>query len=324
MTHLPATHALLGPSAGAVLACDVGGTDIKIALVDAEGSVIGLRRAKSRLNGQYRASDISRLVGMLATDLRAEHPDVVPLSAGVSVPGIVDESAGVCVYSRNLEWRDEPVRDLMERSLGLPVSLGHDVRSAGLAELTIGAGAGFRNAVVIVVGTGVASAIMVDGHPLVSGGYAGELGQTPISLEDGALPLEDVASAAAIARRYSARAGTNVAGSREVVELKLAGDLDAHYVWLEAIDALAHSIVQCASIIAPEIVVIGGGLALAGNELLIPLRTRVEGLLTTQRSPRIVLARFGGEAGLYGAAIGARELNVIALGSASPIDRSAP
>src|SRR5690606_16429772 len=137
---------------------------------------------------------------------------------GVVVPGIVDADAGIGVFSSNLSWSDAPIRDLARAEFALPVAFDHDVRAASWAEYRIGGAREYANAVVIVIGTGIAGAILVDGEPYTAGGYAGEIGHSPIA--DGPpCPcgargcLETVASAGAIARRYTETTGIEAGGA---------------------------------------------------------------------------------------------------------------
>ncbi|WGD38031.1 ROK family protein [Lysinibacter sp. HNR] len=318
----------LGKHQHAVLACDVGGTDIKISLMDTLGRLIGLRRVPTARGGDHKAHTVAALIAQVLSELRQEHPAVVPASAGISVPGIVDEENGTCVYSRNLGWRDVPIRDILSERLGLPVALGHDVRSAGLAELTLGPHRGARNAVIMIIGTGIAGAIVADGRPVVSGGYAGEIGQGRVSSytnttatrlgqtpPNAPIPLlEDIASARGIARQYHERSGNPTTDSREVLRLMESGDAVARDVWNEAVDALAEAISQCASITAPEVVILGGGLSEAGEALIDPIRARLSALLAVQRNPRIASASLGGNAGLIGSALLGRSLSTVRAG----------
>jgi glucokinase len=187
----------------------------------------------------------------------------------------------------------------------LPVVLGHDVRTAALAETRVGAARGISDVVYLSIGTGIAAGIVLGGRLHAGGGYAGEIGHTPAGHDEpcacgGAGCLEAIASAAAIARRYTARSGRPVAGAKEVLR---PGDADALAVWDEALDALAAALGWIASVIAPEVVVIGGGLSQAGDALLDPLNARIPRHLTFQRVPRLVPAALGDRAGCIGAAL---------------------
>ncbi|PWC04976.1 ROK family protein [Agromyces badenianii] len=309
-THAPT---LLGPG-DAVLAFDVGGTDTKSALVDASGRVLGLRRTPTPLDPSDPAATIVAKLASLAGEHLAGAPGVRPMAAAISVPGLVDEVTGVGMFASNLGWRDAPIRSLAEAALGLPVAFGHDVRAAGDAEHRLGAARAYGDVVVLAIGTGIASALVLGGRPYAGGGYAGEIGH---SLADpfgepcacGAIGcLETIASAGAIARRYSAASGTPVAGAREVLDAATAGDPVARRVWDDAVEALAEALARLVAVLAPEAVVIGGGLAQAGHALFSPLGERLDALLSFHRRPVLVHAELGDDAGLLGTALAARDL----------------
>ena len=308
-----AEAAPLGPGA-AVLAFDVGGTDMKSAIVDAEGRVVGLRRTPTpRDSGDPAGAIVAALAG-LARLHRSEAPGVQPIAAGVSVPGLVDERAGVGIFASNLGWRDAPIRELADRALGLPVAFGHDVRAAGDAEHRLGAARGLGDVVVLAIGTGIAGSLVLDGRPYSGGGFAGELGHA-LSDPDGDPCtcgargcLETIASAGAIARRYAAASGNSVPGAREVLAAAQSGDADAVRIWDDAVRALAEAIARLVASIAPEAVVIGGGLAQAGPALFEPLGERLDGILSFHRRPALIRARLGDDAGLLGTALAARDL----------------
>ncbi|WP_255482249.1 ROK family protein [Pseudarthrobacter sp. NBSH8] len=300
----------LGPASAAVLAFDVGGTDMKAGIVDASGAIRGLRRVATPVGGSRTAVAVLDTLGGIAAELSQEFPDIPLQAAGLTVPGLVDSAAGIGIYSANLPWRDFPFTAEAERRLGLPVAFGHDVASAGSAELLFGAARGFSDVVVMILGTGIAGAVFSGGQPVAAGGYAGELGHAlvPDPSGKGTAILESVGSAGAIAQRYAGMTGTAVDGAKAVLELTRSGDVTAQQVWADAIDALAFSIAQCVNIIGTEAVVLGGGLSEAGDELLAPLRRRVDELLTFHRRPRIMPAQLGQNAGLIGAALNARTL----------------
>lgn len=299
-----------GAQGTAVLAFDVGGTHIKSGLFDASGTLRTFRRISTPLDRAKPAEAVLETVAALAREVAAEVPDVRVDAAGIVVPGIVDPAAGTAVYSANLGWRNYPFAREAERQLGMPVSFGHDVSAAGDAELALGAAKGFRNAMVVVAGTGIAAAVFCEGIRVTAGGYAGEIGQALVPAASGDAPavLESIASAAAIARRYAAQSGHPVPGAKEVLSRARAGDPIAARVWAEAVDALAFSLAQCTNLIGTEAFIIGGGLSEAGDALLVPLRDRVDKWLTADRQPRILPAALGQDAGLIGAALNAREL----------------
>lgn len=301
----------LGPG-DAVLAFDVGGTDTKSALVDGAGRVLGLRRTPTPRAGDRTAEAVVDRVAELAVELRAAHPGVQPVATGLLVPGVVDPDRGVGVFASNLGWRDAPIRDLAEAALGLPVAFHHDVTAASLAEHRLGAAQAYDDVVVLVIGTGIAGALILDGRPHLGGGYAGEIGHSPVA-EGPRCPcgargcLETIASAGAIARRYAERSGSRIDGAREVLARAEAGDAVAREVWESAIDALGFAVAQLAATVAPQAIVIGGGLSRAGDALFAPLTARMNERLSFHRRPLLVPARLGDDAGLLGAALVARE-----------------
>lgn len=295
----------------AVLAFDVGGTDMKAGIVLPSGRIVGLQRLATPRAPEDPGEAVVRKITELAAVYRDRYRDYPFSAAGLIVPGLVDEAKGIGILSVNLGWTDFPFAARAQAELGLPVAFGHDVGAAGEAEFRFGAARGAADAVVLVVGTGIAAAVFSDGRRLAGGGYAGELGHAPVPDPDRpgtTTILEAVGSAGAVAARYAAATGRSVDGAQGVLALATAGDRVAGRVWNQAIDALAFGIVQCVSILGTETIVIGGGISQAGETLLGPLRTRVEALLSIHRRPLIVPASLGQDAGLIGSALKAREL----------------
>src|SRR6478609_5516059 len=220
---------------GLALAVDVGGTTIKAELVDSAGTVV---TAEQRPTPQgHQALDVIAEVGHTLLEKRS---DARVVGAGVVVPGLVDRVAGVATYSANIGWRDLE----LVRSLGaewrVPVRIANDVAAGGVAEHRLGAGVGTQDLVFVCIGTGIAASIVSGGH-LVTGhrGEAAEVGHLAVRSgvpcacgRDGC--LEAVASAAAIARRYTELSGHEVTGARDVVE-RLSTDAFARQVWQDAV-----------------------------------------------------------------------------------------
>ncbi len=314
--------ATLGQGA-AVLAFDVGGTDTKAALIDGSGTVLGLSRTPTPHRGAETAAAVLDHVVSFAEAVQRQYPWVLPAAAGFVVPGLVDDDNGVALHAANLDWNDVPFKRLAEERLRMPVAFFHDVRGAGEAEHRLGAARPYSDVVVMVIGTGIASAIFLDGRPHLAGGYAGEIGHSIVDPGGQQCPcgargcLETVSSAGAIVRRYSERTGIRPDGAKDVLARADRGDADARAVWNEALDALALSIAQITATLAPRAVVIGGGLAQAGDALFVPLRERLDGLLSFHRRPELVPALIGENAGLLGAALRARDLALSPPGGAS-------
>jgi glucokinase len=298
--------------AGVVVACDVGGTGIKAGLVDAAGRVHQAVTVPTPVvdgDGDATAKAVLDQVAGLVADLSAAGGARAVAGVGVIVPGLVDAAAGMALYAENLGWKDVPFTARLAEATGLPVAFDHDVRAAGAAEQRFGAGRGHRDVAFVPIGTGISAALMLDGQPYAGGGWAGEIGHIDVG---SGLPcpcgargcLETVASAAAIARRYTSRSGRSVAGALEVASRLGDGDPDALTVWDEAVDALAFVLAVTAAVAAPELIIIGGGLSGAGDVLLEPLRRGVAARVTPpQRQPELVPAALGEQAGLLGAAL---------------------
>jgi glucokinase len=287
-----------------VVAVDVGGTDIKGALVDGDARRLAERSLPTPLDGARTAERVLDAVAGLIEELR--DPGVA--AVGLAVPGLVDDRRGVAVFSENLYWTEVPFAAEIADRCGLPAVLGHDVRTGALAETRLGAARGLQDVVFLPIGTGIAAGLVLGGRIHVADGYAGEIGHTDAGHDEPCACgrsgcLEAIASAAAIARRYSARSGRRVAGAADVVRAAATGDPDAQVVWDEALDALAAALAWLASVLAPEAVVIGGGLSRAGDALLDPLNARIPRHLSFQRVPRLVPAALGDRAGCMGAGL---------------------
>ncbi|KUL35100.1 ROK family transcriptional regulator [Streptomyces sp. NRRL F-4489] len=300
-----------------VIALDVGGTGMKAALAGADGTLLHEAR---RPTGRERGPEavVASILGFAAElrDLGRERFGTTASAAGVAVPGIVDEAAGTAVYAANLGWRDVPLRSLLsERLGGVPVALGHDVRAGGLAEGRIGAGRDADRFLFVPLGTGIAGAIGIGGRIEAGAhGGAGEIGH--ITVRPGGREcgcgrrgcLETLASAAAVGRDWAAACGDPEAGADGCAAAVRAGDTRAREVWQHAVDALADGLVTGLTLLDPRTVIIGGGLAEAGDTLFVPLREAVARRVTFQRLPSIVPAALGDAAGCLGAGLLAWDL----------------
>jgi glucokinase len=296
--------------ADVVVALDVGGTGMKCALVRPDGTV---HHAERHPTGAARGGDavvatILDVAASLADRARAD--GLTPVAAGVAVPGVVDEATGTAVWAANIGFRDVPLRRLMSERLGVPAALGHDVRVGGIAEARLGAGRGQRHVLFIAIGTGIAAAHVVDGHAFAGAhGAAGEVGHVvvrpggPTCGCGGRGCLESVASASAIGRRYAELSGITGSAAADVAARAAAGEELAVEVWREAVDALADGLLTAQALYDAGIVVLGGGLAEAGEGLLTPLRVALDSKVTFHRMPAIARAGLGDNAGCLGAAL---------------------
>ncbi len=289
-----------------IVALDVGGTSIKGAVLARDLERVATVRRPTPHGDAAVGAVLDTVDELMAkAESRAE-------AVGIAVPGIVDDERGVAVWSENIGWRDVPFRDLVRQRTGLPVAVGHDVRAGGTAELRLGAARGTRNSLVMPIGTGIAAAMVVDGHLCVGNGYAGEIGHMSVGADEpcvcgGTGCLEAVASGPAVAREYARRTGRE-ASADAVAALVAEGDPDACAVWTATVGWLATALAAATSLIAPEVIVIGGGLSRAGDLLLTPLVEELDRRLTFHRRPRLTIASFGDEAGCMGAGLWARDL----------------
>ena len=296
-----------------ILAVDVGGTDTKSALLDSTTTLQDIQRRPTAVRAEGSGDAVVETVVGILADYRAAWPGKKIRAVGLIAPGLVDERNGVGLFSSNLGWRNYPFADRVSGVTGLPVTFGHDVGAAADAEVRMGAAQGHADVVVMIIGTGIAGAVFCGGRRVLGGGYAGELGHAQVPGGErcpcGAQGcLETVGSARAIARRYTERSGRAVEGAREVLQLKEAGDAHAAGVVAEAVDALAFNICQLSAVLGTEAVVIGGGLAQAGEQLFGPLAAEVGKRLSFHRRPLLLAARMGQDAGLIGAGLRARDL----------------
>lgn len=296
----------------AVVAIDVGGTELKHAVFDAAGCASAIARVPMPPSLEDAGGWVIDRAAEVLDSTREARPDLSIRALGLVVPGDVDVSAGVGVSAGNLGWRSYPFVDAGEARLGVPIGFEHDVAAAAIAEVRHGAARSASRPLVVTIGTGIAVVCFSDGALLLGGGRTGELGHTRVA--DGPRCvcgaqgcLEAVASAAAIARNYGARTGTAVEGSREVLARAEAGDIEAIAVWDTAVDGLGDGLAHAVALLAPDRIVVGGGLAGAGDALLCPLAHRLSSRLSPIfRRPQLRSARFGGDAGLVGAALAAR------------------
>ncbi|GAA2614070.1 ROK family protein [Streptomyces tubercidicus] len=308
-----------------VIALDVGGTGMKAALVGVDTAPSGdtrpelLYEARRPTGREHGPEAVVEAVLGFAAELRelgTARYGTPAAAAGVAVPGIVDERSGTAVYAANLGWRDVPMRALLSEQLGgVPVALGHDVRTGGLAEGRIGAGREADRFLFVPLGTGIAGAIGIGGRIEAGAhGSAGEIGHIvvrPGGRECGCGQrgcLETLASAAAVGRDWAAACGDPRANAADAAKAVASGDPRAHAVWQNAVDALADGLVTGLTLLDPETLIIGGGLAEAGDTLFTPLREAVRRRVTFQRLPSIVPAALGDAAGCLGAGLLARDL----------------
>lgn len=290
-----------------VLAVDVGGTNIKCALFDRNLEILESRTLETPPRDSTGKAVVSAIT-MLTDELRKLHEIK---SIGLAVPGTLDESAGITHWAGNLGWKNVPVVSMLQESVGIPIAFKHDVRTGALAELRKGAMKGYTNGIFLPIGTGIACAIVLDGEIRSSDGFAGEVGHVDVNSDRVCVCgktgcLEATSSTLAISKAYEALSGKKKS-TLEIVN-EIDSDSIARKVYDEAISGLVRAVEILATIIAPEIIVLGGGLSMAGPRLISDLREKLDKELTFQRKPELVTSKYGIESGMYGCGIMAWEL----------------
>lgn len=294
-----------------VIGIDVGGTEFKGAVIDREGHI----RKKERRSAQREKGSEAVIQAILdfASDLSQVMEGSGVVGAGVAVPGLVDEQNGVALLSVNLGWKDVPLRNLLEERLGVKAVVGHDVRTASIAEGLIGAARGSNDYVLVTLGTGIGASVVLHGVPYLGvHGSAGELGHIVIQPDGPKCScgrrgcLETLASASAVVQHY--RDLTHCANdvtTRDVAERVNQGDEAAGQVWRQAVEALGMGMANYVTLLDPERIVIGGGMADAGQMLFDPLKAVLAREICFEPVPPVLPAALGNDAGYLGAALSA-------------------
>ncbi len=302
---------------------DLGGTFIKCGIVDEEGNILTKDKIPTGVGRSYWEviEDMANLIKKLAKEANVKIEGV-----GVGSPGMIDSVNGIVVYSNNFGWRNVPLKAELEKYLNVPVRVTNDANAAALGESFCGAGKKYRSMVLVTLGTGVGSGIVLDGKLFEGNGSAGaELGHMVIHTGGEKCTcgrygcLEAYASATALIRftRNAMKVHNGSVmwklcnGNLEVVDGKTAfdgmrqGDETATNVVKNYISNLAAGIVNIANIFRPEIILIGGGICKENEALLKPLREIMskelfggEGNVPVELS----VATLGNDAGICGAA----------------------
>lgn len=313
-----------GPARASV-GIDIGGTRTK-AVALAEGPALDRDGAGSDTAGNVRHVPEPQILaeavlptppdvaGTLVAHVRSvlEALEVEPGRLGLVVPGLVDDREGVARYAANLGFRDQPLREQLTRALGVPVAVGHDVRGGLYGEHRYGAARDERDVLFVPIGTGLAGALLAGGRVVTGSDWTGEVGHVVVEADGprcgcgGYGCLEAVAGGAALGRLWGEVVGGR-ATAEDLVAAVLAGDDRAIALWQRAIRSLAQVLAPVAAAAGSELVLIGGGLARAGEVLMAPLRERLDALLPG-RTVRLSVAELGDRAAALGAAAMAQDL----------------
>lgn len=296
------------PAGRYAIGLDLGGTTIFGAVVDGNGRIGA--SAEQATPVQAGPDAVLEAMEQMIRGLLEQVPGGRPLGIGLGIPGLLDRAAGLSVFSPNLFWHNVPVRPRFEAAFGLPVEMDNDVRCAALGEFHFGSGRGVRDLILLTLGTGIGSGIILDGRLYRGGaGMAGEIGHVALKA-DGPLCncgkrgcLEALASGTAIARRAQA-AGLPYGTARAVAAAAHAGDGGAIRLLQEVAEDLGLVLAAYINIMNPPRIVLGGGVALSGAVLLDPVRAVAEAntMPGIKGKCEIVTALLGDEAGAVGAA----------------------
>lgn len=322
------------------LAFDLGGTELRAALVSDEGSLLSFSVVPT--HAAEGPAAVIKQIELLATAVLTQTPDLFPVGIGVGAPGPLDPEAGIVIAPPTLAgWYEVPLADILSNRFQLPVRLENDANAAALGEWRYGAGRGARSMVFVTVSTGIGGGVIADGRILHGRrGLAAEIGHMTITNEGercfcGAIGcFEAVASGTALGRRATIRtrqsdgstlrklsADADVTG-RHVVEAARMGDARA----LEFLNAEARwlgiGFTNLLHLYSPDILVMGGGIShgfdLLQDAITATVRDRA---MPAYRDVPIVPAQLGRHAGLIGAAsLILRSEDKIGLGSLSPDD----
>lgn len=301
---------------------DIGGTKTLVAIGDDDGRALAERRLETRSSEggdqlvQRAAATLQELAGGSLSELRA---------LGVGALGPLRSSDGVLLDPPNLGWGTYPLAARLQRRTGVPTTIDNDCNAGALGELVAGAGRGAGALVYFGIGTGIGGGVILGGA-LVRGASdnAGELGHLIV---DFGAPLDGVPSAAGtvesiaggrgIAERARALAGAGRApallvraggvdaiSAADVMELALEGDEAASAIWEDGIAAVAAAVGSMLNALSPEVVVIGGGIAVRAGESYveaIAIQARARAFGPNATASLIVPAELGERSVLVGA-----------------------
>jgi glucokinase len=299
---------------------DIGGTKIAGAVVSETGEIIAERRIATPAGGPD--SLVDAVVEMIETlvdghDVRA---------AGVAAPGFIDATQSIVYYTPNISWRQEPLRDRLRERLDLDITIDNDANAAGWAEFRFGAGRDVRDMTMLTIGTGVGGAIVTEGRLFRGGFGAGaELGH--MRVVPGGLPcgcgshgcIEQYGSGRALLRMANAIADVGGIGQKmasvrdekgslngdDLGVLIADGDPGAVQALRELGSWLGQACASLSAVLDPQLFVFGGGVALAGDLLLEPIREAYLGHLPARGfhpEPKFAIAELVNNAGVVGAA----------------------
>jgi glucokinase len=292
------------------LGLDLGGSSIKYAVLVGDGAEVRIERTGlHEIVGARDAATVSRMLGEIASELATEFGGSVTL--GIGLPGLFDAESGVPTLLPNFppDWVGYPLRDQVQLATGMSVQLINDARAFALAEARLGAARGARNAICVVLGTGVGGGVILNGELWFGAGTGGEVGHQTVELDGPPCGCGNRGCVEAIAGSAALLAGAGRATVREVFEAARRGDAQAQAAITRSIRAVAAGLGNAYAVLAADVFVIGGGIADAGDQVLVPLREELRSRMHLAPAETVSLrpAELGRFAGAVGAALfGAR------------------
>lgn len=299
---------------------DIGGTFVKLGLFTTEGELLDKWQIETRRedNSEHILPDIAAAIDGKMKEKGISQDEVAGI--GFGTPGPVTED-GVAVCPANLDWVNKPVAKELSELTGFPCKGGNDVNTAGLGEMWRGGARGYKNVVVVPIGTGVGAAIIVNGKVITgTRGAAGEVGHIHVDDEIeqpcgcGAVGcVEQFSSATGLVRmakkalaesdRATSLRDLEEVTAKDVIDAAKAGDAVADEIFDKFCDCLGYSLAATAAVIDPEIFIIGGGVSRAGQVLVDRVQAYfVKYVWPGCRGIKFALAELGNDAGIYGAA----------------------
>ena len=305
---------------------DIGGTKTAIALENSFGERVAARTLPTQTDAFAMIGQISDSIDAMLNENQAELTAV-----GIACPSPLDIENGLVMSPSNLrDWANFPIVKLFKDRFNVPVVLENDANAAALGEYVHGAGRGYKNIVYVTVSTGIGGGIILNGeiyHGVGAG--AGELGHTIVQPDGfpcncGSIGcVETICAGVHIARRAQEKlangavslmnemvADINEVSAKTVVEAARRGDKSAIEIWDETCKFLAIGIANAITLLAPEAVVIGGGIAAATGEMLFaPLLQLIPKYVSMIPADKIVIlpAELGSESGVCGALVLAKK-----------------
>jgi glucokinase-like ROK family protein len=302
---------------------DLGGTNIAVGIVGDDHRILAQISVPTlaRRTPEAVIADMGDAVEAVLAQAGIAAGDCA--SIGIGSPGTCDSARGVVVRAYNLGWHEVPVCAMLTERFGLPARLSNDANCAALAEVVAGAARGCRNMVLITLGTGVGGGIILNGEIYAGMRSAGaELGHTLLVLDGEPCTCgrrgcwEAYASATALIRQtkqaaeahpgslLAAEAAQGITG-RTAFRAAMEGDAAAQAVVDRYCEYVAAGLTDLVNALAPEMILLGGGISRQGEALLAPIREYVATHCFGQRQgaiPVIAAAQLGNEAGIIGAA----------------------